>query len=287
MNTLNKGYHIPLHFTEQEIRETGDLLLGQGVYRAIEIKYPYHMTDFQPESYIAGIRGLLRDHHPMVSLHVPTNLDVGHGNAVVRRAIIDEIKRTVDFAADFHAGVLAIHPGTIGTMDIPVDDGENDVKKRLIQAAARKKEQARELTVKAMAELSDYSRDLPLVWAVENVLLPQEIVYTAEDLDGLLREIDRPNVKALFDCGHAFRCGIDPARFVRELQADIAHVHVNDNDGTCDLHLSIGHGNIPFRPLMAALKEKNFTGSVIMETLYRDAKELIGDSKSLDALLEA
>ncbi|WP_052329851.1 sugar phosphate isomerase/epimerase family protein [Thermicanus aegyptius] len=280
---MKKGYHIPLFWQEKEIRSMGEILLGMGYYEAVEIKYPFHLHDFDPSSYVAGIRGLVEDFRPEVTMHIPTNLDIGHVNTLIRSEIIDEIKRAIEFAAQLKATVLPIHPGTIGMMDIP-SEGSSVEKRHLIETSEIRKSKARSLTVEALMELSDliatYSPMMKL--AVENVLLPSEVVYTASQLDGILQAVGRPNVGALFDSGHAYRNGIRPDDFVRALLSDIIHVHINDNDGTCDLHLSIGKGMIDFRSLFKALKEKGYCGIIVVETSFQRFEELIEDSRKID-----
>ncbi|WP_428909739.1 sugar phosphate isomerase/epimerase family protein [Niallia sp. Krafla_26] len=282
---MKKGYHIPLHLTENQIVSMGEKLLGEKWYEAIEIKFPFNDGNNHSDSYVKGIRYLINEFSPMVSMHIPTNLDLGHGNTFVRQTIIDQIKESIDFAQSCGAIMLPIHPGTIGTMDIPVT-GDSQIKERLIKASENKKQKARELTIEALVDLSDYISSTQMILTLENVLLPQEIVYSANDLDSILKEVDRPNVKALFDCGHAYRCGIEPAKFINELQSEIAHIHVNDNDGTCDLHLSIGEGTIDYGSMFNELKNKNYQGTIVMETGYDSAEDLIEDAKRLQQYIE-
>lgn len=278
---MKKGYHIQLGFTEKEIVKIGEELLGSGTYQAIEIKYPYGMAGFNPESYLKGINELKSQFSPEITMHIPTNLDIGHTNPFLWNAILDEIKKSIDFAEEYDASVLAIHPGTIGTMDIPAPDG-CQIKDALIQASQKKKEHARYLTVQALEIIASYIDGMPAVLALENVLLSQEIVYSPEELDFIINEVNRSNVKALFDCGHAFRCGIQPAEFLKQLKSGIAHVHVNDNDGTCDLHQSIGEGKIDYAPMFEVLKEKDYKGIILMETSYRNSQSLAEDAEKLD-----
>ncbi|MTH54234.1 TIM barrel protein [Bacillus mangrovi] len=276
-----KGYHIPLGFKEREIIEIGTELLSGGYYEAIEIKYPFGMESYDSESYLNGIGELMKQFSPEVTMHIPTNLDIGHANPAVHSVIMDEIKRSIDFAGEYDVSYLPIHPGTIGTMDIPDRDG-SEIKELLIAASEKKKLQAREATVKSIVQLSDYLAGSTMKLALENVLLPQEIVYSPGELDDMLKAVNRKNVEALFDCGHSNRCGIDPADFIHTLESKLGHVHINDNDGSCDLHLSMGKGNIDYTRMFQALKNKAYGGIVVMETIYKSAADLILDAEKLD-----
>ena len=147
------------------------------------------------------------------------------------------------------------------------------------------KERARRLTVEGLQELAVAAQRHGIVLALENVLLPQEIVYDWNQLGGLLDAVARPNVCALLDCGHAYRRGLDPAEFVAKLGGRLCHVHVNDNDGSCDLHLQIGEGSIPYRAVFAALRAAEYRGAVVVETEWQSIEDLVTSARRLDALL--
>ena len=139
--------------------------------------------------------------------------------------------------------------------------------------------------MEALREISGAADRHGLVLALENVLLPQEIVYDWGQLVQILDAVDRPNVRALLDCGHAHRCGLDSAEFARRLGDRLCHVHVNDNDGTCDLHLQIGEGNIAYRSVFAALRAADYRGAVVGETSWRSSDDLRTSARLLDALM--
>jgi sugar phosphate isomerase/epimerase len=150
------------------------------------------------------------------------------------------------------------------------------------EAAQAKKGRARDLTIAALDELADRVRGTGAVLAVENVLLPQEIVYTAQELLSLVRDVGRPEVKALFDCGHAHCRGQDLAAFARTVAPELCLVHVNDNDGACDLHQQVGEGTIAYGPVFAALADSGYRGAVVLETVYASEEELRKGARLLE-----
>jgi sugar phosphate isomerase/epimerase len=54
----------------------------------------------------------------------------------------------------------------------------------------------------------------------------------------------------------------------------LTHVHLNDNDGTCDLHLPPGQGTIPFVSVFRALVKVGFSGAVVAEITYHGTDDL-------------
>jgi sugar phosphate isomerase/epimerase len=73
------------------------------------------------------------------------------------------------------------------------------------------------------------------------------------------------NVGITFDAGHA-NMGYKPLSYLQSLPAGkIVNVHVHDNDGTGDEHLSVGDGTIDFQTLVCALKKSGYAGNIIVE----------------------
>jgi sugar phosphate isomerase/epimerase len=274
---MKQGFHIPLHFQEKQIKEFGAKLLETGLYQAVEIKYPYEIIGFDPSSYLRGIESIIQRYTPVVSLHIPTNYDLGVWNTGIRREILKQVKDAIDFAHTFGAEILPIHPGTIGTMDIPRKD-ETLHEKFLFGLVEKRKERAKALTVEALREIAGYAAEYKMILALENVLLPTEIVYTPTHLLSIIQEVNKENLKALVDVGHAHCCGIAADTFIREVGAQLVHVHLTDTDGSCDLHLNLDEGIIDFTAVFAALKEINYSGVVIVESVYKNTEDLIKNS---------
>jgi sugar phosphate isomerase/epimerase len=282
---MKKGFHIPLHFQEAQIKEFGAKLLEPGLYQAVEIKYPYEIIGFDPFSYLRGIESIIQQYAPVVSLHIPTNYDLGVWNSGIRKEILKQVKDAIDFAHTFGANILPIHPGSIGTMDIPVKH-ETAHERFLLDMVAKKKANAKALTVEALQEISDYAAKYEMTLALENVLLPTEIAYTPAHLLSIIQDVNKDNLKALVDVGHAHRCGIAAGAFIREIGAQLAHVHLTDTDGSCDLHLNLGEGTIDFAAVFAALEEINYTGVMVVESAYRNTEDLLKNYAIIRALLQ-
>jgi sugar phosphate isomerase/epimerase len=283
---MKLGFHIPFSHTPELIGVLGSELLAPGHFDWIEVKYPYDMLGFDPRPYEDAIRSLIERHDPQRSLHIPTHYDIGMWSASVRETILTQIERTIDFAASLGCTVLPIHPGTILHMDIPQGASAPNAE-RVREAALAKKRRAFDHTVSALKQLSDRAARHDMTLALENVLLPQEIAYSAADLIELIDAVDRENVRALFDCGHAHRAGYESSAFVFEIAPYLCHVHVNDNDGSCDLHQQLGTGTIDFASMFDALEASNYTGAVVVETAYRSAAELKESARLIGEYREA
>lgn len=164
---------------------------------------------------------------------------------------------------------MPIHPGTIGLIDIPPDRCMNPDLWALVD---RKKEQAKRATIEALQEAGDYAASCHITLALENVLHPQEILHSPQQMIEILDAVDLANVKGLVDVGHANRVGLNPADFIRRLGDKLCHVHLSDNDGTCDLHLPLGDGTIDFQSVLVQLAAMDYQDAVIIE--------IVGDKES-------
>lgn len=279
-----KGFHIPFHWKEEEIKKMGSELIETGHYSWVEIKWPVNYVGMDCASYVRGIRWLIEQYPVGVSCHIPTNLDLGQTNVGMRRELIHQIKQCADYAAELRVSILPVHPGTIMTMDIPTV-ADTEVKRELIAAGERKKNAARQMTIEVVSEIAEYAAQYDMTIALENLLLPQEVAHSAEDLRSLVDGCHRENVRALFDCGHAHRVKAPVGDFVRTLGNRICHVHINDNDTTCDLHAQMGEGSIPYADMFQALREINYKGALVMETDYDSIGDLLRSSSILDQYL--
>lgn len=74
------------------------------------------------------------------------------------------------------------------------------------------------------------------------------------------------NVRMNCDIGHLFCVGEDPAKVIRSLPAEIAHLHLEDiGENRVHQHLAPGKGAIDFPAIFAALRDIDYTGWATVE----------------------
>ncbi len=74
---------------------------------------------------------------------------------------------------------------------------------------------------------------------------------------------DCPKFSLCLDYAHASISGTKPADWVKELGQNIAHFHINDNDGKLDLHQVPGEGVIDWKQFEKITSERNETPVLI------------------------
>lgn len=194
---------------------------------------------------VQAVRRLLEELGMGVVCHAAPYLPVHNPSALVRRAALDELRRSLDTAAGLGARLLTTHyVGFPGFW--PEATGY-------------------ELYAQLYRLLCAEAAQRGLLVAMENGH------RNAHQLKHFREIFARcPDLTLLLDVGHA---NIDvPKNQTREylfsLADRLAHVHLSDNDGTADQHLPLGapaKGGVSWRRVAADLKSFGYDGTVTLE----------------------
>ena len=124
--------------------------------------------------------------------------------------------------------------------------------------------------------ISRYARSFTVIAELASTLglklciehFPGSAFSTATATLDFIRSVDHPNFYLLLDIGHTQISNEDPAEVITSAGPKLGYVHLDDNDGHGDLHLSLTDGILTERTLRKtfnALKEINYSGSVSLE----------------------
>jgi sugar phosphate isomerase/epimerase len=114
--------------------------------------------------------------------------------------------------------------------------------------------------------LADFAASRMVRLCVEPV--PGRALPTAAATQDFLERVGHPNLALLLDLGHCLISGEDITEVVDRAGPRLGHVHVDDNDGICDLHWPLLAGRLTKRnlqDLLAALQMVNFAGALSLE----------------------
>ena len=173
-----------------------------------------------------AIKGILDSAGLARQVHSPIcDWNIGALSDRLRRASLEETLETISASAELGASTVTVHPG-LSSMAV---DGMGQ------QAMARARE--------SLKAIDAASRDAGVVVAIENMpQVPFFLGRTAADLESL---IDGTDLGVCFDIGHANTAGqID--EMIDTFGDRIVNVHIHDNNGKRDEHLTIGDGSIDF-----------------------------------------
>lgn len=86
--------------------------------------------------------------------------------------------------------------------------------------------------------------------------IENHLEHTPEMLSRVLTGINRKNVKACLDIGHAHcHSKVSVVERIKVLQDQIGYVHMHDNHGKEDEHLGLGQGNMSLVAVCKALEK--------------------------------
>ena len=99
-----------------------------------------------------------------------------------------------------------------------------------------------------------------------NMITCLETIMTGEELVELLKLINLPFVKIVYDTGNRVAFGHDLPHDIRLLDDKIAHVHIKDKNKKNENTL-LGTGLVDFEQVFYALKDINYHGPFTFETV--------------------
>jgi hydroxypyruvate isomerase len=118
----------------------------------------------------------------------------------------------------------------------------------------------------ALATAAGEAARLGLKLCVEH--FPGRALPTAAATLDFLKEIGHPNLYLLFDIGHIQMSGEDPAAVIETAGDRLGYVHLDDNDGQNDLHLSLLDGVLTEATLQRTLEtlgKIGYDGAISLE----------------------
>jgi sugar phosphate isomerase/epimerase len=117
-------------------------------------------------------------------------------------------------------------------------------------------------------------------------------VGTGKELGRMLREINSPNLRGMWDPCNAVRLGEVPyPDGYRQVRGLFSHMHIKDirkKTATGELnYVPVGEGMIDFRGQFAALREDGYDGTMSLETAYLrpDGNKMESTRECLEGLL--
>jgi len=222
------------------------------------------------EHYLQLIMGRLKAAAPSYnikfSIHAPiSDVNIASLNERIRESSTLEIIAAMEHAIELNANMVTFHPG-LQSVIVPGQERKSmDKAKRSIRTIDR------------------LMNEFGIVAALENLpMMPTfgfMIGKTAKEMSEL---IDGTEMKICFDIGHANTVGqIDD---IVDLLGDrIVNVHIHDNKGSNDDHMTIGDGNIDFNKVLSKLSK--YKGKYIIES--RSLESAVTSRERLKELLDS
>ncbi|MCQ2056105.1 MAG: sugar phosphate isomerase/epimerase [archaeon] len=191
------------------------------------------------------------------SLHAPiSDINIASFNERIREDSVLEILSTIESAIQLNIDKITIHPGIL-SISVPC------MREKSIAQAK-----------KSLRSIDRISQQYGATVAVENMSsFPFFLGQTSEEIIDLL---DGTNLAFCLDIGHANTTN-QTESLITDLKDRLVNIHIHDNNGEKDEHLTLGDGNINFKKILSKLKfyEENY----IIES-----KSILSGVKSRDYL---
>jgi sugar phosphate isomerase/epimerase len=196
------------------------------------------------------------------SVHAPyTDVNLSAYDDFVRNCILNRLEKSIKWTADLGGEIFVFHPGN------------STVLERVSQGKAWK------INLDSVRRLLRFSENHSVKALIENV--PEPFPYVMKSVADFERFFDEVGMETgmVLDIAHANIRG-ENSEFIKRFGNRIGHVHVSDNFGESDTHLSIGEGSIDWEAIMKALKISPFDGWVTIES-YRGVYDSLRQLRKL------
>ncbi len=195
------------------------------------------------------------------SVHAPIcDLNIGALSDRLREASLKETLSTIHSAVELGATTVVVHPG-LSSMAVHGTEGI-----------------ANRYAGRSIRRIDAFSKEVGADVVIENMPnTPFFLGRTAEALEAL---VDGTDLGICFDIGHAHTTGQIDA-MVDTFGDRIRHIHIHDNGGQRDEHLTLGEGTIDFSHVIGRLS--GYRGDWIIES--RDMDSAIASQSSLKKML--
>jgi sugar phosphate isomerase/epimerase len=183
------------------------------------------------------------------SFHAPfaPNIDIASCDDGQRSASVAEMFAAAEAAALLRVHYLVLHPGPENPATIPTQEQLPRMQH----------------VIESLNQVARRCKDLGIVCVLENKL-PHLLFGNTSDILWILDGIERAEVGACLDTGHAFLGG-DLHVLVHKLAGHLRMIHAHDNAGANDNHLPPGDGRIDWGKFLRDLIDVRFRGALILE----------------------
>lgn len=166
--------------------------------------------------------------------------NVASANALERAAAVDQYKRVAELCAEWGGRTVIYVAGW--------------------QVFGTSRADAWRWSRDSLTEIADFAAPLGITMAVEPTSSDSNLVDDCDDVLSMLAEVNRPNVKAMFDTYHTLYRNEVPSDYVFGLGRNLTHIHLADVNREPP-----GSGVVDYVSLIEALKSIGYDGYLTME----------------------
>ncbi len=176
---------------------------------------------------------LLPSYDLCYSVHAPIcDMNIASISDLVRKASMKEMMDTIKAANKLDIETVTIHPG-LSSMSV------RGIEERYLAHAKE-----------SMKTLDEAAREYGMTLAIEN--MPDMYFFLCSKAKDLADILEGTDLGVCFDIGHANTAGQIDA-MIDTFGNRIKNIHIHDNNGDKDSHMTIGEGSIDFKKVLPKL----------------------------------
>lgn len=216
-----------------------------------------HIVYRDPE----GIRRMFEESGLVCQVHSPIcDWNIAALSDRLREASLRETMANIDAAEEIGAKVVTVHPG-LSSMSVAGTEERAFLRAR-----------------ESLRELDRYVEGRDVRLGIEN--MPEVPFFLGRTASQLAELIDGTDLGVTFDIGHANTTGQIDA-MIDTFADRLVNIHIHDNHGRRDEHLTIGDGEIDFGHVVSRLR--GYRGNWIIES--KSLESAVQSSSVLEWLL--
>lgn len=198
---------------------------------------------------VKKLRKIAEAHNIEFIVHSPfADINIATPSPVLQKTISKRLERSILHAKQLKSRLWIFHPGlkTAVTSFYPGSDWQ--------------------LNMNSVRRLRKIAEKHEVNIAIENV--PEPFPFVLKSVEDFSRFYNQLNgeLSLTLDVGHA-NISQQIQAFITTFSDKIAHVHASDNKGNYDAHLGIGRGTINWANVAKALKQINYNGTIMLESI--------------------
>jgi len=199
-------------------------------------EYPFLFPDHTSLGTLKSYKKILKKSGLKSTLHSSIfDVNLATLNPFLQDANLKCIKKFIDYAEILESEIVVVHCG-----EVP-DNMLSDDKVEVIKKAEKN-------LCESLREIGHYAQSRAVMIGLENLppAVNTPLICSCADHTRILNEINHDNVRATFDLGHAFLCGLDLNIYLEEIKSFLIEIHAHNNHGSNDEHLGLASGGINY-----------------------------------------
>ncbi len=215
----------------------------------VEIKMdePHLLSALSKTKHKKAIRDIVESFNFKYSVHAPyIDINLASMNSALRKASEKTILKSIEFATDIGAKLVVSHVGRL-SRDYPEEMVTQSLKN----------------VIRCLRNLANASKNHGIIFTIENDHKSDDQIL-AGNPEQLMFLIEKTGSKITLDVGHANTLARIET-FLDTLAEHTVNVHLHDNNGEQDAHLSLGKGKINFSAVLESLGKTEYKGPLVVE----------------------